>query len=113
MCIRDRYKNRRPVMDLMRKAAAWRGPVDRTLIAHLAGRSDAFLVNASGIDDPRGWALAMLGFKDAAQKPEKAEVKRRYRDALRDAHPDTGGTDEKAAALIAELAEARRTLLAS
>lgn len=104
------YKDRRPVMDLIRKAAAWRGPVDRTLIAHLAGNDEALIMATQGIDDPHGWALALLGFK-AVAKPEKADVKRAYRDLLRNAHPDTGGTDEEAAKRIAELAEARRILL--
>jgi hypothetical protein len=39
-------------------------------------------------------------------------VQRRFRAALRDAHPDHGGVVDDAAQRIADLSEARRILLA-
>jgi hypothetical protein len=41
----------------------------------------------------------------------KTTVQRRFREALRDAHPDHGGEHTGAADRIADLAEARRILL--
>lgn len=106
------YSDRPPIMDLMRKAERWRGPIDGTLIAHLTGRIDGF-ASSTGFADPVGWALDMLGF--AVGAPPKAEVNQRFRDLLRTAHPDTSedraATD--AAQRIADLSEARRILLAS
>jgi curved DNA-binding protein CbpA len=40
-------------------------------------------------------------------------VQRRFRDLLREAHPDHGGASDDAANRISELTEARRILLAS
>jgi curved DNA-binding protein CbpA len=45
--------------------------------------------------------------------PDRSEVQQRFRDLLREAHPDHGGAHDDAAHRIAELAEARRILLAS
>ncbi len=108
------YVDRPPVMDLMRKAEKWRGPIDRTLIAFLTGRSDAF-ASGSGFEDPVGWALGTLGF-DLAEpdQPAKAAVQQRFRELLRTAHPDTAlDEDLDFAQRIADLAEARRILLGS
>ncbi len=62
------YTDRPPVMDLMRKAERWRGPVDGKLIAHLTGRGDAFWSD-NGFADPVGWALETLGFEGASRVP--------------------------------------------
>jgi hypothetical protein len=43
--------------------------------------------------------------------PERGLVQRRFRDLIREAHPDHGGDEADAAARIADLAEARRILL--
>jgi hypothetical protein len=107
------YADRPPVMEIMRRAERWRGPIDGTLVAHLTGRSDAF-ASTAGFADPKGWALGILGFDAEAGRPERSEVQRRFRELLRTAHPDTAetsGTDP--ADRIADLSEARRILLAS
>ncbi len=108
------YRDRPPVMDLMRKAERWRGRIDGTLIAHLTGRVDAFVSDA-GHSDPVGWALGMLGFQAGeADRPPKAEVNQAFRMLLRTAHPDTADAEgEDAAQRIADLTEARRILLAT
>ena len=108
------YRDRPPVMDLMRKAERWRGPIDGTLIAHLTGRVDAF-VGDSGYSDPVGWALGTLGFRVTdADRPEKAQVNQAFRSLLRTAHPDTADDEEfDPAQRIADLTEARRILLAT
>jgi hypothetical protein len=104
---------RRPVMDIVRRGAHWRGDVDQLLLAHLSGKADArSWVSITG--DPRVWACEVFGlatFGDEAEL-DRREVQRRFRQLLRDAHPDHGGASDQAARRIAELAEARRILLA-
>ncbi len=106
------YPERPPIMDLMRKAERWRGPVDGKLIAHLTGRADGFTSDA-GMGDPIGWAMGLLGFDlTGVGQPPKDEIQQRFRELLRTAHPDTASADETdPAQRIADLTEARRILL--
>lgn len=108
------YVDRPPVMDLMRKAERWRGPVDGLLIAHLTGRKDAF-TSDEGFADPVGWALHTLGFAPPDDgEPGRPDIVRRFRELLRTAHPDTADEDDSdPAQRIADLTEARRILLGS
>ena len=55
------------------------------------------------------WALAVLGL--ASDTAERALVQARFRELLREAHPDHGGASADAAHRINELTEARRILL--
>ena len=60
-------------------------------------KADAF-VSADGFADPVGWALDTLGLISPDEgSPAKVEVQQRFRELLRTAHPDTGGTDAEAA----------------
>lgn len=106
---------RRSVMDAIRKGMRWSGPVDRTLFAHLSGFSAARDWDAEAYDDPVQWALQILGIEatrnGSLHVPDRVIVQRRFRDALRAAHPDHGGDTDVAAARIDDLAEARRILL--
>jgi len=63
--------------------------------------------------DPRAWALEMLGFPAGTVSPSKRDVQRKYRESLRDVHPDHGGDASEAGQRIEQLGEARRVLLAS
>ena len=63
--------------------------------------------------DPIAWSLEVLGFAPADGRPSKSQVRSRFRECLRLAHPDHGGAEGAAAERIAELAEARRILLGS
>ena len=63
--------------------------------------------------DHRAWALELLGFPVGTTKPSSKEVKAKFRDRLREAHPDHGGDEMKAAVSIDDLGEARRILLAN
>ena len=101
--------SRRLVISAIRRGLHWHGPIGRELMAALGGvrtASGAF----SSIADPRAWALARLGFTGRGVTPSDREVQRRYRERLRDVHPDHGGTSDGAAERIAELTEARRLL---
>jgi DnaJ domain len=95
------------VFDVIRRGLAWRGPIGPSLVHHLSGEADLRWA-ATAFADPRVWALDVLGFDE--QKSDK-EVQRRFRQLLREAHPDHGGETEAAAERIADLAEARRILL--
>ena len=109
------YSDRPPVMDLMRKAEKWRGPVDGKLIAHLTGRADGFASDA-GMGDPVGWAMGTLGFDlTNGGQPPKDEIQQRFRELLRTAHPDTADDEDEVdpAQRIADLTEARRILLSA
>jgi hypothetical protein len=102
------------VMDTIRKAMRWSGPLDRSLVIHLAGLDRGRRWDPRALGDPVAWALDVLGLGIAAEvapSPDRAAVVRRFRDLLRDAHPDHGGASEEAAQRIADLTEARRILL--
>ncbi len=97
--------HRRAAMDVVRRGARWDGPLDDRLIHHLMGSAGSGWVAVDG--DPVMWALGVFGLDEI----DRAQVQRRFRQLLRDAHPDHGGASTMAAARIAELAEARRILL--
>lgn len=98
-------------MDAVRRGMRWRGDVGDALVAHLSGRA-AWRSLPSGAD-PFAWAVGVFGL-DATTRAalDRRQVQQRFRQLLRDAHPDHGGASEAAALRIAELAEARRILLA-
>jgi hypothetical protein len=89
---------------------AWRGSLDARFVSRVLGRSTSAAMPALALSDPVGWAMRILGI-DADVKVSKATVQRRFRERLRDAHPDHGAKDDGAAERIADLAEARRILL--
>ncbi|HUF99873.1 MAG TPA: J domain-containing protein [Ilumatobacter sp.] len=100
-------ESRRVIAPVLLKATKWRGPIGPALIAHLAGSQSSVL---SAMADPLAWALDVLGFPLGAGQPPKREVTRRYRDRMRDVHPDHGGASADASKAILELNEARRIL---
>jgi hypothetical protein len=99
------------VMDTLRRAIKWRGGVGPPLIAHLTGSRVQGALSAAALAHPERWALTLLGFKDAEGAPVRADIQRRFRTLVREAHPDHGAAGEGAAQRIADLAEARRILL--
>lgn len=99
---------RHVVMATIRRAMRWTGPIGPDLVAALAGFGTSGL-SASALEDPTGWALQTLGLD--VTSPDRREVLRRFRDLLREAHPDHGAQSEGAAQRISELTEARRILL--
>lgn len=107
---------RRAVMDAIRKGMRWGGALDRRLYAHLSGLDGGQEWSADVYEDPVRWALQTLGMQGAsnaaaADMPDRKLVQRRFRDALRAAHPDHGGATDDAAKRINDLTEARRILL--
>lgn len=104
------------VMEAIRAAMRWSGGLDRTFVAHLSGLDRSRAWSARAFHDPVRWAVDVLGLSmdgELLVVPPRADVQRRFRDLLREAHPDHGGARDDAAQRIAELSEARRILLAS
>jgi hypothetical protein len=118
-------EHRHRAFAMIRKAARWRGGVGPELIAHLVGDDRPPAWSAVALVDPVRWAMEVLGFDvgdddgeaveagdvDRERRPTRRDVQRRYRVALREAHPDHGGDRDDAAARIGELSRARKILL--
>ena len=58
-------EHRRRVIEVMQKAARWRGPIGPSLIAHLAGSQTTTL---EAMADPLSWAMGVLGFEIGEQE---------------------------------------------
>ncbi len=100
-------EHRRGVINVMQKAARWRGPIGASFIAHLAGSQTTTL---EALADPLSWALGVLRFELGSKRPSKRDVTRAFREGMRAVHPDHGGADIDAAKAMSDLAEARRIL---
>jgi len=104
------------VMEAIRVAMRWAGPLDRSFVAHVSGLDRSRDWSARAFHDPVQWAIDVLGLTGAVGTlvvPDRSDVQRRFRDLLREAHPDHGGATDDAAQRISDLTEARRILLAS
>lgn len=95
------------VFRLLRRATRWQGRADDRLLGYLSGDAPW----APGMED-EGWALAVLGFAPG-QEPSRTAVQRRFRQLVRDAHPDHGGSADRAGRRILDLTAAKRILLAA
>ena len=104
------YAARPRVFRLLRRATRWSGGSDEGLIGFLSG-DEATRFRRRGIPNDERWALQLLGFGPDSE-PARSEVQRRFRELVRDAHPDHGGAAEVAGQRILELTEAKRILLA-
>ena len=99
------------VMRAVRRGMRWAGPIDGSLIAHLSGVTRHHTWSAEAHRDPVGWAVRVLGLTASDGRPGRRAVQRQFRELVRLAHPDQGGSPVGAAERLAELAEARRILL--
>lgn len=103
-------EHRRRIAPVLQKAARWRGPIGPALVAYLAGSQTLAL---EALADPRKWAMGILGFDLDARPPSKRDVVARFREQMRNVHPDHGGDSVDAAKAMSDLAEARRVLSAA
>ena len=101
--------SRRLLAPVLRRAIRWKSPVGPSFINYLAGSA---VTSISAMADPRAWSLDLLGFPLGTGKLTKKQVMARYRDLLREVHPDHGGDEATASKAIIDLGEARRILLA-
>lgn len=99
---------RHRALDVVRRGLAWQGPIGADTFAHLVGEGE-IRWESTAFADPRLWALDVLGL-DADHGGDK-DVQRRFRQLLREAHPDHGAESADAAGRIADLREARKILL--
>ena len=103
------------VFATIRRALAWRGETGAGFLEYLtAGVSSSYLSSATrdGLtSDHVCWAMRVLGLSAAAEL-DRSLIQQAYRDALLTVHPDHGGEVDRAAERIADIAEARRILLA-
>ncbi len=103
-------EHRRRLAPVLQKAARWRGPIGPSLIAYLAGSQTLTL---EALADPRAWAMGILGFDLGGKPPSKRDVMAKFREQMRNVHPDHGGDSVDAAKAMSDLAEARRVLSAA
>ncbi|MEE2769394.1 MAG: J domain-containing protein [Actinomycetota bacterium] len=73
-------------------------------------RNGVDLLRDAGSPNTHATALRLFGF--GAEGAPSFEVRRRYRQLLREAHPDNGGNPEEAASRISELQRALSLILA-
>ncbi len=98
------------VFAALRRGLSWRGDLGPEFVAHVSDHRNTASWNTGGGRDPVVWALQVFGLP--VGDVERRLVQSRFRQLLREAHPDHGGRASDAAARIAELTEARRILLA-
>ena len=101
--------HRASVLATLRRALRWRGDLGPDFIEYLTESADTASWSRLGGTDPLVWALGVFGL--APEGAKRAVVQTRFRELLRDAHPDHGGASGEAADRIGELTEARRILL--
>jgi len=108
---------RSAIMASVRRAVRWEGGIGGDLIATLAGVGRGRPLSVHAFENPMSWALGVLGLDaglrrgtNGGQVP-RSDVQRKFREELMAAHPDHGGSSDRAAQRIAELTEARRILL--
>jgi hypothetical protein len=101
-------KARPAAFRLLRRATRWQGEPNRQLLGYLTGENPRL----PGVEGDEGWALAVLGFS-IGHEPSRTSIQRRFRQLVRDAHPDHGGSADGAGQRILDLTEAKRVLLAA
>jgi len=97
------------VFQAVRRAFAWRGELGPDFVEYVSEARGTSNWSTLGGRDPVIWALGVLGL--APESTERPLIQTRFRQLLRDAHPDHGGDSDDAAQRISELTEARRILL--
>lgn len=104
------------VFATIRRALAWRGEINLGFLTYLAGAASSSLlwsvVQQGDMSDTVDWARRVLGLSAVADRLDRGRIQQGYRDALLMVHPDHGGEVDSAAERIADIAEARRILLA-
>lgn len=103
------YAVRGQAFRLIRRATRWTGGIDERLLSFLGGDEAGSLRRRLLPNDER-WALSILGFPSDSE-PGRSEIQKRFRQLIRDAHPDHGADTEGAGQRILELTEAKRILL--
>lgn len=96
---------------LLRRAVQFVGISDENALRFAATDEYSRAHNFLAVDDPI-WALRVLGFSEV-DNPSRNDVLSRFRNMVRDAHPDSGGEIRSASVRVGELLRAKRILLAN
>lgn len=104
------YRVRPSVFKLLRRATRWHADNDDRLIGYLTGDEASYRPWKDSSHD-EGWALKVLGFTPGAD-PTRSAVLAVFRQLVFHAHPDQGGSTDRAGERITELTQAKRILLA-
>ena len=102
-------KLRPPVFRAIRKAVLWEQPLGQDFVAHVLGDEAGFSRWRALPSDLR-WAFRVFGFT-IDEKPTRQAIQARFRELMRDVHPDHGGSSDNAGPRMAEITQARRILL--
>ena len=94
----------------IRKAVMWDRPLGDGFVAHML-ESDASFCRWRELPTDTRWAMKVLGIAIHAT-PSRDEIQARFRELIRLAHPDFGGSADSAGARMVELTQARKILLA-
>ena len=97
------------VLRAVRRAVRWRGPIGARFVNHLSDARGIADWATLGGRDPLIWAFGVFRLDPGPVR--SGLVQQRFRELLREAHPDHGGEPADAAVRITELSEARRILL--
>lgn len=100
---------RQSVFELIRRGLLWRGDIGPELVAYLTDSGSARRWALVGGLESVAWALDVFGLESVGI--EARDVQRRFRELLRQAHPDQGGAALGAADRINDLTTARQILL--
>ena len=98
------------VFRMIRRATRWEGGADDSLITFLRSDEATYLRRDRHRDEH--WAMQLLGFGGESE-PARGEILGRFRELVREAHPDHGGETGLAGDRITDLTVAKRILLAS
>ena len=102
-------KIRPPVFRSIRKGVMWDRPLGDMFVAHVLENDEAFSRWRALPTDTR-WALKVFGFA-INEAPSRDDVQVRFRELIRLAHPDHGGSVDGAGTRMVELTQARKILL--
>ena len=94
----------------IRRAADWEGPLGMGLIELLSDPKGVPPRSWRRFPTDERWALQVLGFGPGSE-PEPDQVQRRFRQLVREQHPDHGAEVNGAGQRMVELTKARRILL--
>jgi hypothetical protein len=97
------------VFRAIRKAVAWDAPLGPDFVAYLLG-GDAPFSRWRALPVDERWACLVLGF-GVGDEPSSEDVQARFRELIRQVHPDLGGDVAGAGQRVVELTHARRILL--
>ncbi len=100
---------RQTVFRAIRKAMSWEADLGEDFVVQILG-PDSMYGRWRAMPNDTRWALKLFGF-GPTDDPEPEEITARFRDAIRNAHPDHGADRLDAGQRMVDLTQARKILL--